>query len=321
MKKNILFKHFGLLVILSLVFLGCGTRHESAEMEKAVVNERMADSAGINDAGMQDKSDSKEPALAKDIKVSTKTPSDKKLIRNAELKFKVKSVIDATEKIEDMAAKYDGYVVYSNLQNRQDEYNRIQYRRDSIIICQQITVINNIQLRIPNVKLDSFIRNLNPLVVFLDSRVIKLNDVTFQYFRNLKKSERLKNYSKRQVNHIDNQESKLHETTSAEENLLNSQMQSDETQINNMELDDQLKYCNISVEIYQKPVVVREVAYDFNYVSASKPNVFKRIADSVIYGWWILEEIIVFLIRLWGVFVLIACLFFIIRFIIKKTTN
>jgi hypothetical protein len=137
----------------------------------------------------------------------------------------------------------------------------------------------------------------------------------------LKKSERLKNYSKRQVNHIDNQESKLHETTSAEENLLNSQMQSDETQINNMELDDQLKYCNISVEIYQKPVVVREVAYDFNYVSASKPNVFKRIADSVIYGWWILEEIIVFLIRLWGVFVLIACLFFIIRFIIKKTTN
>jgi hypothetical protein len=319
MRKIILYCKFGLLIFLPLCFSNCSSKHERMNLEKAVVNESVSDSVALSEDQAQDKADFKQPTLAKEINVSTKIPSDKKLIRNAELKFKVANVLTATEKIEDLTAKYDGYIVYSNLQNRQDEYDRIQYRRDSILICQQITVVNNIQLRIPNVKLDSFIRNLNAFVLFLDSRVIKLNDVTYQYMRNMKKTERLKNYSIRQLKHIDNKNSKLHETTPAEENLLNSQIQTDETQINNMELDDQLKYCNISIEIYQKPIVVKEVVFNFGYVASSKPGFFKRMLDSIIYGWWILEEIIIFLLKFWWIAVLVLSGLVIFKYFNRKT--
>ena len=318
MNKINLFNRYSLLIILPLCLSNCGPSAEKMEAQKAADKSRLADSVSLVQAELEEKTDANEPTLAKDINLNTKTPSDKKLIKTSELKFKVNNVLAATEKIEDITAKYDGYIAYSNLQNRQEEYSRTQISRDSVLICQQITVINEIQLRVPNAKLDSFIRNLNPLVVFLDSRVIKMNDVTFQYLGNQKKAERLKNYGHRQTNHIENKDSKLKETTSAEENLLNKQIQTDETQISNLILDDQLKYCDISMEIYQKPIIIKDVTFDFNYVSSSKPNIFKRIIDSVIYGWWILEEIIVFLIKCWGIFVLIACLVIIIRFILKR---
>jgi hypothetical protein len=304
-KLNIVFR-FVLMIAIPIGLINCGPSAEQLEAQR------------ISDSGQLDKALSENPTLAKDIKLSTKTPSDKKLIKTAELKFKVKNVPTATEKIEDLAARYDGYITYSNLQNRQENYERVQNARDSVMICQQITVFNEMQLRIPNIKLDSFIRNLNPMVVFLDHRVIKMDDVTYRYLKNQKKTERLNNYARRQVNHIDEANSKLKETTSAEENLLDKQIQNDETKISNLELEDQLKYCNLSIEIYQKPILVKEVIFDFNYVSESKPNFFVRAMDSVIYGWWIFEEIILFLVRLWWIVLLVLTGLVVLRYFSRK---
>ena len=293
------------MLMAAVLFLAnCGQRKQELESER------------ISDSAYEKNSD--EPSLAKDINLNTKTPADKKLIKTAELKFKVANVLKATEKIEDMTAKYEGYITYSNLQNREDNYDKIQYKRDSTMVCRLITVVNQIQLRVPNVNLDSFVRNLNPLVLFLDNRIIKMSDVTYQYIANQNKSERLKKYGQRQEDHITNKESKLKETTSAEENLLDKQLQSDEAKLSNLELEDQLKYCDISMEIYQKPILVKEVVFDFSSISDSKPNVFKRIIDSIVDGWLILEEIIVFLFKLWWLLLIALSVYLIVKYIDKK---
>jgi hypothetical protein len=263
---------------------------------------------------LADQSNQKEE-LAKDVKLNTKTPSDKKLIKTAELKFKVKNVHYSTEKIEDLTAKYGGYVTYSNLQNQQERYNSTRISRDSIMISKQIVVINDMQLRVPNARLDSFVRELNPLVVFLDYRVIKMSDVTLQFLANQKRSERLQKYEQRQKQHIDNKDSKLKETTNAEDNLLNRQNEADDLLLNSMSLEDQLKYCNISMNIYQKPLIVKEVIANFEYVSDKKPNFFVRIWDSIVKGWWILEELIMFLTQIWGVVLLIVGIVFGIKYL------
>src|SRR6266542_3688031 len=48
----------------------------------------------------------------------TATPANRKFIKTAELKFKVNNVLYATENMEDLTAKYGGYMIYSNLVNR-----------------------------------------------------------------------------------------------------------------------------------------------------------------------------------------------------------
>jgi hypothetical protein len=285
-------------LIICLILTNCGPSANQLELQRIDDSTIMADSLAKN------------LTLANNIDLNTNTPSDKKFIKTAELKFKVNNVLFATESIEDITVKYGGYLTFSNLQNRNKNSKNARLSRDSILISQQIVVVNEIQLRVPNDRLDSFIRELNPLIVFFDYRVIKLSDVTLQFSLNQKKTDRLQKYEQRQSQHINNKPGKLKETTTAEDNLLERQNQVDDLQVKSMALDDQVKYCNLTIEIYQKPIIVKEVIADFDYVSDAKPNFFIRIGDSIVQGWWILEEVVLFLIKIWGIALLIISVVF-----------
>ncbi len=292
-------------ICLSLFFIQCRQAAKEDYAPASVDRNMLADSAVA------------QPELAQEIDLSTKTPADKKFTKTGILKFKVRNVLYASEKIEDLAAKYDGYMTYSNLQNRQENYNSSRISRDSLLITKQVVVYNDMELRIPNEQLDSFVRELNPLVVFFDYRIIKLNDVTLQFKANQKRTDRLQNFEQRQVRHIDSRNAKLKETSSAEDQLLARQYQADDLKIRAMELEDQVKYCNLAIEIYQKPVILKEVIADFNYVSDVKPGFFIRIIDSIVQGWTILEEVIIFLFKIWGVILLIAVIIVGVRYFMK----
>jgi hypothetical protein len=255
--------------------------------------------------------------LAERIDMSTKTPADKQFIKTGEMKFKVSNVLHASEKIEDIAAQYDGYLTYSNLQNRQENYRNSRISRDSLLISKEIVVYNQMELRIPNEQLDSFVRALNPLVVFFDYRTIRLDEVTLQFKANQNRTDRLNGYEKRQIKNIESREARLKETTSAEDQLLARQLQSDDLSIQKLELEDRVNYCNLSIEIYQKPIIVREVIADFNYNSSAKPAFFSRIIDSVVQGWTILEEVILFLVKIWGVILLLLAILFGAKYLAK----
>jgi len=259
-----------------------------------------------------------EATVAKDVNLNTTAPKEKKLIKTAEVKFKVNNVQKTTERIEDLATHYAGYVTYSNLSNRDENYGRSRISKDSILISRQIVVESQLILRVPNVNLDSLVQELNKYVVFLDYRTIKLDDVTFRYAANQKRNQTLQKYQQRQTKHIDNKESKLKETTNAEETLLDSKLNSDELDIQKQELDDQLKYCTLTIFIYQKPVIVKETIANFDYISSYKPNILKRLLNAIVQGWRILEEIIVFLFQIWGILLLIVAGIIGVRFFFKK---
>jgi hypothetical protein len=287
---------FLILVIAAMIACSKAANEKAPEM---LNGDRSNEAIAITDSVVPN------PTLAKEFNVSTKTPSDKKFIKTVEIKFRTNNVLYTTEKIEDLASAYGGYIIYSNLQNRDENYKRTKISRDSILISRQITVLNNIQLKIPNEILDSLLRKLNPLVSFFDYRIIKLDDVTLQYISTENKTARFRNYEKRQTQHIDSGKAKLRDISNAEDNLLDRQNEADNLFLNKMGLDNDVNYCTVSIEIYQKSIIATEVIPNFEYVSGQKPNIIKRIGDSVIQGWWILEELIVFLVKIWGIVLLI----------------
>lgn len=288
-----------------LILSNCGQRAD--ELAKKAKAEMEASSDTI--AQVQ--------SLANSINLNTQTPDGKKFVKSSELKFEVKNVLHATEKIEDITAKYEGYLVYSSLQNREENYNHSRISRDSILITKQIVVINEMQLRVPNERLDSFIREMNPLIAFLDYRIIRLNDVTLQFAANQKKTDRLTKYTQRQTNTIDATPNKFSEKLSAEDKLLNRQNQQDELAINSMALEDQVNYCNLSISIYQKPLIIKRVDADFEYVSEVKPKFFSRMWDSIVQGWSILAEVFLFLVKIWGIAILFIALVVGVRILLK----
>ena len=280
-------------IFLAVLLSACGPSAKEHEEKRIADSTRVADSLAIAQGTLNN------------LNLATKTPAEKKFIKTAETKFLVGNVRKASDKIEDLAAKYSGYLTYSHLQNKENDQSRMELNRDSVLISKQIIVENQIELRIPNESLDSLVRELNKLILFLDYRIVQMDEITFNLLANQKASERLKNYDIRQKKHIDTKASKLKETTNAEENVLNRQNQADQLEVENLALADQVKYCRLTIFIYQKPIWYKEIQVLPN-AESSRPNFFSRILNALIDGWIIFEYILVFLFRIWWLILILA---------------
>ena len=79
---------------------------------------------------------------------------------------------------------------------------------------------------------------------------------------------------------------------------MNRQNQADNLQVENLSLADQIKYCTLTIVIYQKPVLYKETQVLLN-TDSFRANLFVRIRDAVIDGWIMFEYFLVFLFRIW----------------------
>ncbi len=251
--------------------------------------------------------------LAGYLRADTSAPADKKFIRTGDIKFKVANVHKATEKIEDLTAKYSGFVVNSDLKNEEGRTTENRYAKDTLVLVKEITVKGEIKLRVPAEKLDSLVRELNEILVFLDYRILRREDVTLRYAALQKQKERLQSFERRQKHNIDTRGGNLENRTYAEEELLNKQMQQDDKELQKLELDDQVKYATITLWIYQPPVVISEKIYDFNYIEDLQPGFWERLWDSITKGWTGVGNVIVGLITIWPIIILVIIGIFVYR--------
>lgn len=71
--------------------------------------------------------------------------------------------------------------------------------------------------------------------------------------------QRIKKHEKRLTKAIDDKGKKSAETTIAEETAFNRQEQSDNALINNLSLMDEVNYSTVSLQLYQKETIKREL--------------------------------------------------------------
>ena len=278
-------------ILVGVLLMGCGPSAKE-------LNEKMTG----NSIAIQD-SVSRQQGIISELNLNTRTPDHKQFIMTAETKFLVNNVRVASERIEDLAAKYSGYITLSELKNQESDFSRNEISRDSVVISKMIVVENQIVLRVPNEKIDSLVREINKLILFLDYRTVKMDDISFTLLSNQKATERLKNYDARQKKHIDAKQNKLRETTNAEENVLNRQTQADNLQVENLALADQIKYCTLTLFIYQKPVLYKETQVQLNSDSF-RAGFFSRVIEAMSEGWIMFEAFLVMIFRIWWLFVL-----------------
>jgi len=287
-------KRFFAFFILSLILLNsCQSKKndfESGDSSQLKKGNAISDSTNI---------------VNENFNLNTKNNLEKtgrSFIRSAEVKFKVKNVQSSTEKIEDLTAKYNGYIINSNLQNQINNTSEIAISKDSSLATKTYVVENNITIKIPNAKLDSLLRDLNSMIQFLDNRVIKAEDVSLQFLSNSKEIKRLDIYEKRITKAIDQKGKKLDETNASENTLLERQIQNDKINIQKLSLEDQVDFSTIQIQIYQNEVKFKEIVSNRNNYESIRPyreNLFLKLGDALIDSWYIFEEILLFFTRVW----------------------
>ncbi len=241
-----------------------------------------------------------------------KKGDNRKFIRTADLKFKVKNVPQSTYAIENATNKFGGYVTYTNLQSIISDQIETKISQDSILETTKFSVENNITIRVPNTKLDTLIKVISKQIAFLDYRLIKADDVSIQMMTNQLTQKRKENHQKRLEKAIDTKGRKLNDITIAESDLENQKKQNDSSKIENISLQDQVNFSTIKLQIYQpESLKLEKIANTKDKSDYHQTNIGIEILDALKNGWYMLKEIIVFIFNIW-VILLIGTIGFIV---------
>lgn len=237
--------------------------------------------------------------------------STHKFIRTADLKFRVKSVIQSTYDIENTTTTQGGFVIYTNLASNIDDLSTTKISSDSSLETTHYTVSNTITLRVPNTRLDTALKEISKNIDFLDHRIIKADDVALQILSNNLTNKRAEKNQMRLTNAIDKKGKKLNETIKAEELLSGGGEQADVTKAANLSLNDQINFSTINLIIYQRASIKRELISNDKNIEEYQPGLGRKIGEAFRSGWNILENLLVFLVQIWGL-LLIALIVFLV---------
>jgi hypothetical protein len=289
----------------SLIFIGMMTMTFSCSTNSEHKNEASATdtTSAIEQAPASE-------SISSSAAVETGKDTLRKFIRTAELKFKVKNVIQATYQIEDVAVRFGGFVSYTNLSSNTDYKYVTRISADSSLESTHFTVVNTMTLRVPNTRLDSALKAIAPLVEYMDYRIIKADDIGLQILSNRLAEKRINRHEKRMNSAIENRGKKLNETTEAEENLYNKREAADNAMISNLALMDQVNYSTVNLSLYQRQEVKKELIANEDNIESYEPGFGKKLIESMKGGWKIIEVLILFIVQLWGLILFGAALFF-----------
>jgi hypothetical protein len=238
----------------------------------------------------------------------------RRMIRTAELKFKVKDVIKSTYSIEDIIVSNGGFVENSRLASRINRRREITTKVDSTMIITYYTVINELVLRVPNIELDKTLKEIAHLVDFLDYRNISARDVTLNLLSKRLEQNRLARYDSRMTAAVDNQGRQIRDISNAEDNILRRQIQADEAMLANMRTLDMINFSTIKISLYQNQSIKYETIAIEKKIKTYSAPFGVLFVDALKFGWSIAIEIFLFLINIWTIIALFVLIFFGIKY-------
>jgi hypothetical protein len=227
--------------------------------------------------------------------------SNRRFLRTADLKFKVKDVATATYGIENIVSRHGGFVRYTNLASQVNNKSVFQVSADSSMEITHYTVTNSIILSVPNHQLDTTLRDLAVHIDFLDYRIIKAEDVSLQLLSNSMANKRSEKFQQRLENGVSNNRKKLAETTDAENQLMKTQQTADEAEIANLDLTDKVDFSTVKIDMYQNEGVLNQMVAFEKEVVPYQQDFFSAFKDSIAAGWNIIEYVVLLVVRLWAV--------------------
>lgn len=239
--------------------------------------------------------------------VASMEVKDKQFIKTADVNMEVKDVYNATIAIEKSAQDLGGFVTKSNLQSNVVYENTYNTSDTEAMLIKKYKNENSMQIRIPTEKLGEFLTFINTNKLFLNSRSINAEDVT----ANIKYSELEAKRNQKTSENIEKIKTNKDKVTLDDNNMSEENLQ----KLNTMSMADNLKYSTVDIYIKEPKLRIAEIAvtntdsidnkYKYNFIHDAK--------DSFVYGFYLIQRIIVGLINIWPIVLITGGLFYFLR--------
>jgi translation elongation factor EF-Ts len=171
-----------------------------------------------------------------------------KFIRTVNVKFQVQDVVSTTYEIEHAVKQHNGFVIFTELTTRVNKQLSIPIHKDSIHEATYYTMVNDMVLRVLNISLDTFLKQIAYHVDALDYRIIKADDIALELLAN-KHSLVCNEAAIARLSKLTKQQE------SVDLAIADKQTQADNALVSNALLKDQLNYATIELHIYQRQQV------------------------------------------------------------------
>lgn len=229
-----------------------------------------------------------------------------KFIRTAQMKFKVKDVVDATHLIENIILNNKGFILSSSIVNKQLSPSTINVSKDSSLVTYYLNQESKLQLKVPSQLLDTTLRQIAPLAISIDYRTVNAADVTTRLMSEKMAQARMTKKQKRLSSAIDNKGQKLSDITNAEEALDNAMEREDMAKISEFITNEQIAYSTISIDIYQDIKEYSNKVLRTENIEEYDSGFGVRFVEGLANGWYIVTVIFLFFINIWPIMLVVT---------------
>ena len=219
------------------------------------------------------------------------TTNKAKLVKTADMSFKVKNVQQTGDSIALLTNRYSGMVMHHQMGSEIEKTENIRVSNDSI---RQITVYKttaDMTVKVPSAKLEDFMNHVGRMAVLTMSRKMDIEDKTIDYTSAQLKVKNRKEWVA-QTNKQDKESAKDPDVVLAlKDNMVDDQ-------VNNLKTDAAVKYSTIVLSFYQDKTINKQLVANDD-PSAYHPPFFSRLLLALANGWYIFAEIILGLANMW----------------------
>jgi Domain of unknown function (DUF4349) len=107
---------------------------------------------------------------------------------------------------------------------------------------------------------------------------------------------------------IDQKSQRLNDITQAEETLFERTIETNNAQVHGRKLNDDINYSTVKIMIYQPQTTAKSLIANTNTTTIQKSPFVFRVNKALVAGWDFMQNVILFLITGWAVWlILIGC--------------
>lgn len=250
---------------------------------------------------------------AMDSALTADTAAMPKIIKTADMRFRVKDVQQTKEQLTATIKAQGGTVAEFAINSSIQETDKVKYTTDSLKEITSYRKEGFLVAKVPSEKLDEFTNMVAKMAVFVDNQAMKMDDQSIAYLANKLKvqnrAEALKTIDQTAKRKANNVETSLY----IKDDYVDKK-------IENMNIDNRVKFSTITLNFYQDNTVKTLIVGNDNLYDY-RPGFFQRLGLNLIDGWVYFKEFILAISHLWMLMLFGLAVFFGIRYYLRSKNN
>lgn len=251
----------------------------------------------ISEYGSPEIADSAAVAVTSDSisMAATQEVEGKKFIKTADVNMEVKNVYESTISIEKYLKKNGGFVTKSEMNSSVLSEENFPINDAEAKLVREFRQINDMEVRVPTVKLGEFLEFVNQSNLFLHTRNISAEDVS----ANIMMADLEEKRMKKTENNIQTIKNNAEKVNLADNNLSEQNNQ----KLATYNLSDNLKYSTVNLHLKEPSSRISSIAITNtkNFDNQYRYNFFYDVKNAIIKGFYLTQEIIVGLFTIWPI--------------------